>query len=98
MGIFNRVSTAYCQLKGKKYSRIKRKQFNLTIDKDIILAVKAMSASLEVPTYVVCEHILQVGCYHLVQDLDDSEKREKLIEHLVEVHLLGKDLKEEEFL
>ena len=95
MGIFNRV---YHNLTGKNYRIVERKQFNLTINKDIILAVKAISANLEVPMYVACEHILQVGCYHLLQDLDEPENREKLIEHLIEVHLLGKDIGEGEFL
>ena len=96
MSIINRITTVYCRLTGKK--AVKRKQFNLTINEDIILGVKAIAAVLEVPKYVACEHILQVGCYHILQDLNDPERRERLKEHLIEVHLLGKELKEDEFL
>ena len=94
MGIINRLKTAYYQLTGKK--AVKRKQFNLTIDEDIILAVKSIAAILEVPMYVACEHLLQVGCQHLLQDLSEPELREQLKEHLIESHLLGKELKGEE--
>ena len=63
---------------------------------DIIIGIKLIAAILEVPYYVACEHILQVGSYHLLKSLDDPERREKLKEHLVKVHLLGAELKEDE--
>ena len=96
MGIINRLKPAYYHLTGKKV--VKRKQFNLTMDEDIILAVKAIAAILEVPMYVACEHLLQVGCQCLMQDLSEPERREQLKEHLIEGHLLGKELNGEEAL
>ncbi|MFC1995128.1 hypothetical protein ACFLVK_01820 [Chloroflexota bacterium] len=96
MGITNSLITAYYRLIGKKHTKtIKRKQFNLTMDEEIILGVKLIAAVLEVPQYVACEHILQVGSYHLLQELNEPERREKLKEHLVKVHLLGKNLGQE---
>ncbi len=74
---------------------IKRKQFNLTMAQDIVLGVKLIAAGLEVPMYVACEHILQVGSYQLLKALKNPEKRQKLTEHLVKVHLLGDELKED---
>ena len=48
--------------------------------------------------YVACEHILQVGSYYLLQDLNDTESRERLKEHLVKVHLLRDELKDDDVL
>ncbi|MFC1971413.1 hypothetical protein ACFLV0_05775 [Chloroflexota bacterium] len=97
MGIFDRLRAQYHHIVEKKYIKaVKRKQFNLTIDEGVILGVKAIAVVLEVPQYVACEHILQVGSYHLLEDLRDPKRREELKEHLVEVHLLGNELKEDE--
>jgi len=63
---------------------------------DVILGVKLTAAILEVPYYVACEHMLQVGSYEVMKAIDDPEKRQKLTEHLVEVHLLGDELKDNE--
>jgi len=89
MGIINRLTTTYHRLIGNK--AVKRKQFNLTMSEDIIEAVRLIAASFEVPLYVACEHLLQVGSYHLLQDLDDPERRASLQDHLVNVHLLGRE-------
>ena len=90
MGITDGITTAYNHLIGRKpIKTIKRKQFNLTMDEEIILKVKLIAAILDVPYYIACEHILQVGSHHLLQDFNDPEKREELEEHLVKVHLLG---------
>ena len=62
---------------------------------EIILGVKLIAAILEVPMYVACEHILQVGNYQVLKAINDPEKRQKLKEHLVKVHLLGDELKED---
>ncbi|MFC1929881.1 hypothetical protein ACFLW6_03355 [Chloroflexota bacterium] len=94
MGITNGLITAYYRLIGKKHTKtINRKQFNLTMDEGIILGVKLIAAILEVPQYVACEHILQVGSYHLFQGINEPERREKLKEHLVKGHLLGDELR-----
>ena len=66
------------------------------MDEEIILKVKLIAAILQVPQYVACEHILQVGIYHLLQDFNDPEKRERLKEHLVNVHLLGNESKDDD--
>ncbi len=96
MDLISRLKTRYQHKIEKKYIKtIKRKQFNLTMADDIILSVKLIAASLEVPMYVACEHILQVGSYQLLKSLKNPEKRQKLTEHLVKVHLLGDELKED---
>jgi len=75
---------------------IKRKQYNLTMSEEIISNIKLIAAILEVPQYVVCEHVLQMGMYQLSYVLNNPEKRQKLIDHLIQVHLLGDELKEDE--
>ena len=89
MGITDKLTTAYNRLIGRKYNKtVKRKQFNLTMDEGIILRAKLIAAILKVPKYMAREHILQLGIYHLLQDLNEAEKREKLKEHMVKLHLL----------
>jgi len=97
MGITSRLKATYQHLFGKKYIKtIKRKQFNLNMAEDVVLGVKLIAVILEVPYYVACEHMLQVGSYEVMKAIDDPEKRQKLTEHLVEVHLLGDELKDNE--
>jgi len=96
MGIINRLTTTYHRLIGNK--TVKRKQFNLTMNREIIEGVRFIASMLEVPLYVACEHLLQVGSYHLLEDLNDPERRETLKEHLIDVHLLGKGVEEAELL
>ena len=62
------------------------------MDEGIILRVKLIAAILQVPTYIACEYILQVGSYHVLQDLNEPESREKLKGHLVKAHLLDSEL------
>ncbi len=46
--------------------------------------------------YCLLEHLLQVGIYHVGQAMQNQEKREKLIEHLVKGHLRGNELSDNE--
>jgi len=97
MTLFHRLKAKYHHIIENKYIKaIKRKQYNLTISEEIISNIKLIAAILEVPQYVVCEHVLQVGMYHVGKVLNDPEKRQKLIDHLVQVHLLGDELIEGE--
>ena len=97
MTVFHRLKAKYHHIIEKKYTKtIERKQYNLTISEDIIKVIKYLSHVLEVPQYVVCEHVLQVGMYQLSYILNDPDKRQKLINHLVQVHLLGDELIEDE--
>ena len=68
----------------------------MTIDAGLVLGVKFLAEILKVPRYVITEHLLQVGSYHIYQALQDPEKREELEKHLVEVHLLGSELSDDE--
>jgi hypothetical protein len=81
----------------RKYPKaIERRQFNITCSQDIIVGVKFIAAILEVPYYVIAEHMLQVGSYHILKAAKDPQQREKLVEHLVKVHLLGDELTDDE--
>ena len=57
-----------------------------------MLVVKLLAEVLGVPRYVVTEHALQLGCYHMYAASRDPEKRQELQRHLIEVHLLGSEL------
>ena len=93
MGILRRLLTKYRQLLDRRQVKvIKRRQFNTTIDEGLVDGVKLLAIVLEVPRYVVVEHLLQVGTYHIYRAMQDSEKRQELQKHLVGVHLLGNEL------
>ena len=97
MGILRRFITKYRQLLDRRHVKtIRRKQFNMTIDAGLILGVKLLALILKVPRYVITEHLLQVGVYHIYQVLQDPEKRQELEKHLIEVHLLGNELSDDE--
>ena len=97
MGILRRFITKYRQLLDRRHVKaIRRRQFNMTIDAQLVLGVKFLALILKVPRYVITEHLLQVGTYHIMQALEDPEKREELEKHLIEVHLLGSELQDDE--
>jgi len=68
----------------------------MTIDTELVLGVKFLAMILKVPRYVIVEHLIQVGSYHILQALEDPAKRQELEKHLVEVHLLGNELLDDE--
>lgn len=97
MSILRRFRTKYRQLLDRRHVKtIRRRQFNMTIDAKLVLGVKLLAAILGVPRYVITEHLLQVGSYHIMQALQDPEKRQQLEKHLVKVHLLGNELQDDE--
>jgi hypothetical protein len=97
MSILHRFLTKYHQLLDRRQAKaVRRRQFNMTIDADLALAVKLLAEILEVPRYVVTEHLLQVGCYHIYEAMQDPQTRQELEKHLIEVHLLGSELCDDE--
>ena len=97
MGILRRFTAKYHQLLDRRHAKtIKRKQFNMTIDAGLVQGVRLLATILEVPRYAVTEHLLQVGIYHIYQALQEPEKRQELERHLIEVHLLGNELADDE--
>lgn len=97
MSIISWLEARYHSILERKHARaIKRRQFNMTIAEETIVGVKFLAAILEVPQYAVTEHLLQVGCYHILQALKDPQKRQGLEQHLIDVHLLGTELRDDE--
>ncbi len=93
MQLLHGLKAKYLHRNEKKYVKaIKRRQLNFSCSEGVILGVKYMAAVLEVPMYVIAEHLLQVGSYHVWKGAKDPKNREKLVEHLVKVHLLGDEL------
>ena len=68
----------------------------MTIAEEMITCVKLLAANFEVPRYVITEHVLQVGSYHILQASKDPQKRQRLEEHLVKAHLLGNEMSDDE--
>ena len=94
MELLRGFKTKYNRLLDRNHAKtIRRKQFNMTIDARLVLSVKLLAEILKVPVYVITEHLLQVGFYHIMQALQDPEKRHELEKHLIEVHLLGSKLR-----
>ena len=97
MDLLHGFITKYRQLLDRRHVKtIRRRQFNMTIDAELVLGVKFLAAILKVPRYVIVEHLLQVGSYHILQALEDPEKRQELEKHLIEAHLLGSELLDDE--
>jgi uncharacterized membrane-anchored protein YjiN (DUF445 family) len=97
MSLFHRLKARYNHRADRKYTKvIRRRQFNMTIAEEMITCVKLLAAIYKVPGYVITEHLLQVGSYHILQVSNDPQKRQKLEEHLVKVHLLGNELSDDE--
>ena len=97
MGTLSEFIAKYRQLLDRKRTKaVKRMQFNMTIDAGLVDGVKLLAMILKVPRYVITEHLLQVGSYHILQALEDPEKRQELEKHLVEAHLLGSELQDNE--
>jgi len=69
---------------------VRLKQFNTTISPDLISGVKVLAATYGVPRWVIAEHALQIGFFHLIKSGADSKKEELVRNHLLENHLLSK--------
>ena len=94
MGFLRRFKAKYHHKVERKYLGLpKRRQFNLTIDEEIIEAVKLLAIALEVPRYVITEHLLQLGAYFVLKAIKNDDYRQKLQEHLFKAHLLGNESK-----
>ena len=97
MNLLRGFRTKYRRLLDRRHVKaIRRRQFNMTIDAELVPGVKFLAMILKVPRYVITEHLLQVGSYHILQALEDPEKRQELEKHLIEVHLLGSELQDDE--
>ena len=79
----------------RKKRRI-RKVFGFSCDPKLAVGVRMIAADLEVPIYVVAEHLLQLGAAQIYPDLEDEEAKRQLQEHLVSHHLLRLALGEED--
>ena len=93
--IISRFKKAYEALTGADNKKIPRCQCNLTIAYDVILGVKFLADVLKVPQYIVCEHIIELGSDLLLKSAKTPEQQQKLREHLVNVHLSNRKLKED---
>ena len=93
----HRLKTKYHHKVERKYARIaKRKQLNFNCATNITTGAKLLARVLDVPLYCVLEHSLPLGTSHSAVAMADPVEREKLVKHLVMVHLLGDELSDDE--
>lgn len=77
----------------KKFTKeIGRQQFNVVLDRRVILALKSIASDLQIPLYPLCEHLLQLGLSEVLTIVEDEAQKEILQRHLLEDHLLVKEL------
>ncbi len=88
MGLFRALKHYRKKLEKRFTRQITRKQLNFVCDERIILGLKIMAGSLEVPIYPIAEHLLQLGAAEVLISMKDEALRERLCRHLVEDHLL----------
>ncbi len=78
---------------------IKRIQFNTFIDPMTKRAMRFLAVVYEVPIYAVVEHACQIGGLYMIKARQDPKEKERLQQHLVSRHILGKqDARETDFL
>ncbi len=68
--------------------QVDRGQFNIMLDSQLAALVKATARRLEVPTYVLSEHLLQLGVVEVMALMQDEALTERLGRHLLDQHLL----------
>jgi hypothetical protein len=62
-------------------------------------AMRFLAAEYEVPIYSVVEHACQIGGFYMIKARQDPKEKERLQQHLVSRHILGKqDARETDFL
>ncbi len=88
MALLRAVKRYKRKLERKFTKQIKRVQFNIACDKEIILVAKVLAKRLEAPVYVVSEHALQLGLSEIAILAEDPVLKERLCRHLVQDHLL----------
>ncbi len=66
-----------------------KKQFNITIEEEVIDQVRYLSSRYGAPLAPTAAHMLQIGAYYLSNALQDPKKKELLSSHIVDTHLLG---------
>ena len=62
-------------------------------DNKLVLGLKALAQHLEIPIYPLAEHILQMGMAEVITGIEDEAFIEDLQRHLLQDHLLVKELK-----
>ncbi len=67
----------------------RRKQFNVTIEAEIIDLVHYMASRYGAPLAPTAARMLQVAAYYMANALEILEKKEILSKHVIETHLLG---------
>jgi hypothetical protein len=66
----------------------KRPIFGFPCSPIISNAIRATALRLNTPYYPLAEHVCQLGLSIILTDLEDERFKERLVEHLVQDHLL----------
>lgn len=70
-----------------------RKDFNVLVDKKLILRIKLMAAELETPLYPLVEHLLELGLAEVGVEIQDAALETELKQHLFRDHLMSDKVK-----
>ncbi len=71
-------------------------QFNIVIDKEIRNKVQELATRLRINQSALSEHLLQVALFYTNIAIKDEEKQNILEKHLINAHLLDKNVGNEE--
>jgi len=71
-------------------------QFNVVINTEIKAAINIMAKQFRLNLSVTAAHLLQTGLYYTAIAIQNPEKREKIEQHLIQIHLLDQPVDDEE--
>ncbi|MFC2019305.1 hypothetical protein ACFLU4_05035 [Chloroflexota bacterium] len=88
MGLAKAIKRYKKKLEKRFSKQVARVQCNFVCDSRIAQRLRGLARRLEVPIYVLAEHILQLGLQEVLAIMDDEALHERLCRHLVQDHLL----------
>jgi len=90
MSLVNRIKARILNLNDdEEITQKTKKQYNVVIEKELIAEIRYLASRCDSNRSATAEHLLEVGCFYLGNALDDRNKREIVVEHIRDKHLLG---------
>lgn len=66
-----------------------KKQYNVVIDKELIAEIRYLASKCDSNRSATAEHMLEIGAFYLARALENPQKREIVVNHICDKHLLG---------
>lgn len=90
MGLVNRIKARLLNaIENEEIAEKTKKQYNVVIDKELIAQIRLLASACGSNRSATAEHLLEIGSFYLGNALADPQKREIVVEHLCDKHLLG---------